>query len=377
MTPPDDLSEVVLREKAPQLISKGIGVTIGILNGGETRVFGYGDAHDEASTAPDAHTLYGIGSLTKVFTTTLLASLVVDKYVELQQPVRELLLDDVPGLPQSITLLSLATYTSGLPRLPSNIWKSIRKNPQDPYAHYSETDLLNYLRVVKVRDLTKASGMISYSNLGMGLLGYALSKHLRMPYEKAIQKWVCHPLSLYNTVVTLDSEQKSNLAEGHIATGKRTSNFEMSCLSGAGALYSNVDDLLCFINAHILQAPPLADMFRLTLQPRYTKFAPPSGLPHLFGTLRKLLPERSNPSFKAVGIGLGWVRARLPKTGAAAWLHNGATFGYRSFAAFVPQSRTGVVVLSNRGMRTVEILLSPYTVDNLGVEILDALVQRI
>lgn len=120
--------------------------------------------------------------MTKVFTTTLLAALAVEGAVELQQPVRELL-PEVPDLPQSITLLSLATHTSGLPRLPDNIWKSVRKNGRDPYANYSEADLLDYLCTVEASDLEETAGMISYSNLGMGLLGYALSKHLGISYE--------------------------------------------------------------------------------------------------------------------------------------------------------------------------------------------------
>jgi D-alanyl-D-alanine-carboxypeptidase/D-alanyl-D-alanine-endopeptidase len=365
--------ETILKNKLPPFISEGIGVVVGILDRGTTSVHGYGHTRDGASTAPDGRTLFGIGSISKVFTTTLLAALiVVEEAVEMNQPVRELL-RETPDLPESITLLSLATHTSGLPRLPRNLWKSVRKNPTDPYANYTEADLLDYLCTVQAADLRQTVGMISYSNLGMGLLGYAVSKLLGVSYEEAVQRWVCRRLALNDTLITLRPELEQRLAVGHDATGKPTSNFHMPSLPGAGALYSSVDDLLRFLSAHVTYEQPLSDMLPLILRSYCTEFARPRGLLRLLRRFRMVLPQQPCPSIEAVGIGLGWVRARLPRSGAAAWLHNGGTVAYRSFTAFVPESRTGVVVLNNRGMHGMEIILPQYTVDNLGLEILDAL----
>jgi CubicO group peptidase (beta-lactamase class C family) len=365
--------ETVLKNKVPGFVGEGIGVVVGILDRETTSVQGYGHTRYGTSTAPDGRTLFGIGSISKVFTTTLLAALiVVEEAVEMHQPVGELL-RETPNLPQSITLLSLATHTSGLPRLPRNLWKSVRKNPRDPYANYTEADLLDYLSTVQAADLRQTAGMISYSNVGMGLLGYALSELLGTSYEEAVQRWICRRLALDDTLVTLRPELEQRLAEGHDATGKPTCNFHMPSLPGAGALYSSVDDLLRFLYAHVTYDEPLSDMLPLILRSYCTEFARPRGFLRLLGRCRKVLPQQPFPRIDAVGIGLGWVRARLPRSGATAWLHNGGTVGYRSFTAFVRESRTGVIVLNNRGMHGMEIILPRYSVDNLGLEILDAL----
>ena len=114
--------KAVLEKRVPQFLSRGVGLAVGIIDRGERSTYGFGETRDGQCTSPDGRTLYEIGSITKVFTTTLLATLVVEKGLALQQPVREFL-PEAPALPPSITLQSLATHTSGLPRLPDNIWE--------------------------------------------------------------------------------------------------------------------------------------------------------------------------------------------------------------------------------------------------------------
>lgn len=367
--------QAFLNRNAPQFVGRGIGLAVGIIHKGETITYGFGETHDGNSTVPHSHKIYEIGSITKTFTTTLLAALVVEEVVNLHQPVCDLL-PELPAFPPSITLLSLATHTSGLPRLPDNIWKSVRQNRQNPYVNYSEADLLDYLRTVKTSDLQETGGLIRYSNLGMGVLGYALSKHLRVSYGEAIQHWICRPLALHNTSISLSSEQEQRLAQAHNGAGKSTSNFDMPSLPGAGALRSNTEDLLRFLCAHLTPAQPLRKAVQLTLQVRNSEFAREPSILRLIAQFRKLFPRRARPALQTLGIGLGWMRGRLPKSGAGTWWHNGGTTGYRSFAAFVPESQTGVIVLNNRGISRLEIVLPRYTVDDLGIELLDDLNLR-
>ena len=94
--------------------STGAGVTIGIVDHGETRVFAYGTAK------PDS--IFEIGSITKTFTGLLLAQMVQQGEVKFDEPVRELLPAGTVAKPagSEITLLDLATQHSGLPRMPDN-----------------------------------------------------------------------------------------------------------------------------------------------------------------------------------------------------------------------------------------------------------------
>jgi CubicO group peptidase (beta-lactamase class C family) len=364
--------KAILDKKAPRFTGKGIGLVVGAIDKGRTITYSFGGVRDDNSAAPDDRTLYEIGSISKTFTSALLAVFAVNEIVSLEQPVFELL-PELPGLPASITLQSLATHTSGLPRLPGNIWRSIRQNRENPYVNYTEADLLEYLRAVSAEELKTSAGLVRYSNLGMGVLGYALSKHSGMSYEQAVQHWVCRPLGLQDTSISLSADQEHRLAQAHNGAGKATGNFDLPSLPGAGALRSNMQDMQRYLRAYIKPAGTVHEALQLTLQVRHTEFARATGMLRLAARFRSLFPQHSRRSPKPLGIGLGWMRYRLPQSGVGAWLHNGGTTGYRCFVAFVPESETGVVVLNNQGFSLLDVILPRYTVDDLGIGLLDAM----
>ncbi len=141
--PLDELKPVLDGEFEPVLDrgvlsqSTGGGVVIGMLERGQRRIFCYGAAR------PDS--IFEIGSVTKTFTGLLLAQLVEQKKVSLDEPVRGLLPPGTVAKPDGpeITLLDLATQHSGLPRLPDNLYPL--KDPSDPYAHYHAPELYAFL----------------------------------------------------------------------------------------------------------------------------------------------------------------------------------------------------------------------------------------
>src|SRR5439155_26317893 len=91
----------------------------------------------KGGVAVDANTVFEIGSVTKVFTSLLLAEAVRRGEVALTDPVSKYLPPNVK-VPErggkKIELVDLATHTSGLPRLPSNLHP---KDPANPYADYT------------------------------------------------------------------------------------------------------------------------------------------------------------------------------------------------------------------------------------------------
>src|SRR5262249_57325843 len=93
----------------------GTGLAIGVWKDGERRVFIYGTAK------PDS--LFELGSISKTFTGLMLAQMVVQGKVRLDEPVRELLPPGTVTKPpdSEITLLDLATHHSGLPAMPDNM----------------------------------------------------------------------------------------------------------------------------------------------------------------------------------------------------------------------------------------------------------------
>jgi CubicO group peptidase (beta-lactamase class C family) len=315
---------------------KHVGIVVGILKDGRSQVVGYGRLCHEKDALPGGKTLFEIGSITKVFTSSLLAEMAARGEVSLDDPVKKYLSADVKVPSRNgkeITLAQLASHVSGLRRLPGNLY-SAAKDLSNPYAKYTAVHLHDFLsRHELVRD---PGEKYEYSNLGAGLLGHALARRLGMSYEEAVLSRICRPLGLKDTTLTLSGGQKARLAPGHGADGKVSPNWDFDVLAPAGALRSTADDMLTFLAANL----------GLTS----------SGLEQSLATAHA-------PRFKApdsVEVGLGWHRSPLPGTGHDAVWHNGATGAYHAIAGFVPEKRAAVVVLAN-------VALSEFSADGIGM----------
>jgi serine-type D-Ala-D-Ala carboxypeptidase/endopeptidase len=167
--PPDSAIHAIVQARVDS--ARAPGIVVGVLEDGRARYFAYGSAGPGRDTL-DEHTLFEIGSISKVFNALLLADAAVRGAARLDQPVRELL---PPGtvVPtrdgRDITLEQLATHRSGLPRLPGNMAPA---NLADPYADYDVERLYAFLEDY-VLPRVPGEGA-EYSNLGAGLLGHAL-----------------------------------------------------------------------------------------------------------------------------------------------------------------------------------------------------------
>jgi D-alanyl-D-alanine-carboxypeptidase/D-alanyl-D-alanine-endopeptidase len=302
---------------------QSVGIVVGVIEPSGRRVVSYGHLAKDDPRPLTGDTLYEIGSITKVFTSLLLADAVERGEVALTDPVGKFLPAGVK-MPQrggrSITLQDLATHTSGLPRMPTNFSP---KDPANPYADYSVENLYSFLSSVQ---LTRDIGSeYEYSNIGGGLLGHALTLRARATdYESLVHARVVAPLGMTSTAITLSPEMKSRLAAGHGATLQPAANWDLPTLAGAGALRSTTNDLLTFLAANLgYVKTPLATPMATMLTVRR-----PTTTPNL-------------------AIALGW--HVLTMHGKDLVWHNGGTAGYRTFIGFDPRSRVGVVVLSNAG----------------------------
>src|SRR5215468_8304264 len=163
----------------------GLGLAIGVWKQGERRVFTYGAAKQDS--------IFEIGSVSKTFTGLMLAQMVVQKKVRLDEPVRELLPPGTVTKPtdSEITLLDLATHHSGLPPMPDNMRRGDRVNS---WADYGPQQLYAYMAdhgVAKPADAT-----FIYSNLGVGLLGQVLADHSRKSYADQLRDEITGPMGM-------------------------------------------------------------------------------------------------------------------------------------------------------------------------------------
>ena len=310
------------------------GIAVGILDSdGRTRVFAYGNSG--TSRPIDANSVFEIGSITKTFTATTLADMIVKGEVRLDDPVAKYLPSSakVPSRNgREITLVDLATQSSGLPRMPSNF---APKDQSNPYANYTEQQAIDF---VSSYQLTRDVGSkYEYSNLGMGLLGIALSHRENVGYEQLVRKHVIDPLQMNDTRVTFTPSMRERLALGHDDAGRVVSNWDIPGLAGAGALRSTVNDMLKYLAANVDPAhSPLAPAIEMTHVKRH---------------------ETDNPN---LNLGLAWHILTTPNGNNITW-HNGGTGGYRTFTGFDPVRHAGIVVLSN----------SSTSVDDIGLHLID------
>lgn len=294
-------------------------VVIGVVEHGARRLFVYGLAKEDS--------LFEIGSISKTFTGLILAQMVEQHKVTLDQPARELLPGGTVKKPDGpeITLLDLATQHSGLPRMPDNFHPA---DPQNPYVDYGTANLYEFIARHGVGKAAN-TGFV-YSNLGFGLLGQALAQCSSLSYPELLKREVTGPLQLKDTVVHLSPEQEKRFVPGHNAQHQPAHAWDIDALAGAGAIRSTAGDMLTYLEAqlHPQSLPPLS------------KSAEPAAtLPAALQLSHELHAE----ALPGMRIALAWLYNE--KTGN--YWHNGATGGYSSFAFFNPKEDYAAVVLFN------------------------------
>ncbi len=297
-----------------------VGIAAGWIDSTGTQHVVAGTTRSNNGVAIDENTTFEIGSITKAFTGLLLADMVLRGEVALDDPAAKYL----PGwaLPKfngrEITLLDLATQSSGLPRLPDNFQPA---NAADPYADYGDARLRAFLEHYQ---LTRAPGAkYDYSNLGMGLLGRVLAARAGNSYESLVRARILDRLGMNSTRITVDSSAMRPIAEGNSAALDPVAAWHFDALQGAGALHSSLRDLLKLATAlRDTTSGPLARVIAFAIRPR-----------------------RSIEG--ADSIGLAWHHMRV--SGEDIVWHNGATAGFRSWLSADLKARRAVVVLANGG----------------------------
>lgn len=333
VVPPDFEIRKILADRV-DTFRQSVGIVVGVIEPQGRRIISYGNL-DQGDPRPlNGDTVFEIGSITKVFTSLLLSDMVQRGEVALTDPVSKHLPAGVKA-PQrngkQITLLDLATHTSGLPRMPTN-W-----DPNKPYADYSVAQLYEFLSSYQLpRDI---GAQYEYSNVGVGLLGNVLALRAGVDYDVLVRARITGPLGMRDTGIALPSELKASLAIGHDDTLKPTPSWNFPTLEATGAIRSTANDMLSFLAANL----------------GYTKTLLAPAMTAMLAVRRPVEPP-------ALNIALGWHVST--SGGRDLVLHNGGTDGYRSYIAFDPKNRVGVVVLSNAETTA--------GVDDIGRHLLDS-----
>ena len=306
-------------------------VVIGAVRDGEVAVSGWGEARDGSDTPPDGDTLMTIGSITKAFTGTTLASLVAEGTVGLTDR-----LDDHLGweveLPerdgQAIRLIHLATHTSGLPR-------EARTPDEVADQHY-----FGISREAMEADLASdpllftPGASAAYSNFGFDLLAQALQEAAGESYEELLRKRVLEPAGLTSTGYDLPGDRQ--VMQGHGVDGTPVPQEALPEIKrGASGLVSSTNDLLRWLDWHLDRfAAEDADMRLID----HAAYVPRDTLEVAYGL---------DGSGRMDAMGLGWVVMHANHERPTVLQKAGGADGIFSFVAFAPGHDVGIFVAIN------------------------------
>ena len=255
-------------ELAKPLIESGetCGISVGVITpDGLSQTVGFGKTGIKGdNSAPKGDTIFEIGSISKLFTSVLLAELVADGTLRYEDTVKDIL----PGETKlsadaaQITLYDLDTHTSGLPRelftfQQMRYFTWFLLTGHNLYDYMDRTWLYEFLATCELTPKEERHHV--YSNLGIGLLSHLIEVKTGRKYADLLQERIFTPLGMKDTGFTLTDEQKKRLATGHagdqpkfLPRGTEVETWDMGeIMNPTGGLYSTTDDLLIFARAHL------------------------------------------------------------------------------------------------------------------------------
>jgi serine-type D-Ala-D-Ala carboxypeptidase/endopeptidase len=305
---------------------RDIGIVVGIVDEHGNRIVSCGKLDNGTDQEVNGDTVFEIGSVTKTFTALLLQDMVEHGEMKLDDPVAKYLPKSVK-MPtrngKDITLLQLATHTSGLPTA-SVTW--IPERADNPRADYTIERMYDFVSGYK---LTRDPGAkYEYSTVGIALLGQAIALKAGKDYESLVVERICRPLKMDSTQITLTGELKDRFAAGHNYSGYAVPGSYWGALTAGAALRSTANDMLKFMSANL-------DLSPSGLTPLMEKTHVAHFQAHL-----------DTDTGLDTDIALAWMITR-EVDGTRIIQHGGLTDGFIAFVCFDNTRRRGVVVLSN------------------------------
>lgn len=321
------------------------GLSIGVYSKGESYFYNFGTTETGKNSPPTSNTIYEIGSITKTFTSFILANAVLENKVRLEDDIRKYIKGDYPNLEYSghpIRLVYLANTTSllpdWLPELPAEM-KGLSPDSALAvktkfYRNLTRADFFKALHKVKLDTIPGFNR--KHSNAAAQLLAYILEDVYKMSMEKLIEKYITGPFKMTNTAF-INSEKNKSLAKGYTSSNtKAVYEFVMPYFQYAGGLGSTTADLIRYIEMLLDKTNKAA---ALSLQKT-------ADMSVSSGKVIAMKPDRvANPTVYSAA--LNWFKYHPDVNNLQIWA-DGGTNGFNSYVVIYPFKNAGVVVLANR-----------------------------
>ena len=318
---PGTLDQCILREMERWDVP---GIVVAVMQDGAIDARAFGVTSLDTNQPVSIDTLFQVGSITKVFTATLVLQLVEEGQVDLDAPVRtylpDLRLADDEAL-RTITLRHLLSHQSGL-----------FGDRFDDYGLGDDALARSVANFHTLRQLTPPGELWAYCNTGFQLAGAVIERLLDMPYEQALRERLTAPLGLERTTFFAHEAIVYPVAVGHV--NRPEDGMEVArryalprCVNPAGGLIATAGDLLRFAAMHLNDGE--LDGRRI-LSPESAR------------AMRE--PQTAAACF-ADAYGLGWAITEAGDTRIVG--HGGSTNGFQARLTLVPDRRFALAILTN------------------------------
>lgn len=317
--------EQIVRQKIQPILPKGGGggVAVAVRMNGKTSFFNYGMADNAQNRPVTADSIFNLGSVGKVFATTLLAQAVKNGELSLDDPVAKYVTElQRGGDIRRITLGELASHTSGLPDVPGQYEHWHR-------GRYTWPDFVRFLNSWKADPKHEPGQQYLYSDTAMVLLRIALQRRFDTPFAALMHQRLNGPLGMTSTALPLPRDLLGRAVQGYSSTGQPIGRPGMEGGTfqwpGSGQIYSSSRDMATFLTANLGELPdhrPIETAMVLAQQPVFTV----------------------RPGFK---LGLAW--QNVSSVNFTIMDKNGGLPNTSTYIGFAPQRELGVVILVNRG----------------------------
>ena len=341
-----DLTEKAFQEIAARAFQPVIktydipGMAIGVSIGGKQFFYVSGEASREAKTPVTTETIFELGSVSKVFNVTLAALAAERGLISLKDPASTYLPELKGSAFDKITLVNLATHTSG--GLPLQVPDSVT----------DDSELMTYLKSWK--PAYKAGTMRSYSNVSIGLLGRISGERLGGTYRQAAEGQLFPALGLKSTFIAVPPDAMDRYAFGYGKANKPIRVGPGVLDDEAYGIKTTARDMVHLLDAN-LKPDALAPEFRAAIEKTHTgyfdtayytqdmvweQYAWPVALKQLLDGNSAKMSLESQPVKKRT-------KPLAPQT-AVLMNKTGSTNGFGAYVVLVPKLHIGLTVLANR-----------------------------
>jgi CubicO group peptidase (beta-lactamase class C family) len=282
-------------------------------HGGSIALIAGGEVETKFFAEHNAATQYEIGSITKTMTAYLLAKQLANGSIE-QNTTTDMFFKQGPA----IRIVDLATHTSGLERNPPSLAEAT--DISNPFANVSRQSLESDLGLVS---LSRAEQGHLYSNFAYAVLGEVLAMNHQSTLSDEFDANIFKPLQMSDSYLADEPSKRSkNLAQGHNTLGDSVGPWDFAAASGAGAVVSNLSDMLTYTRHMILEAKSNTALAQRLFSP-YIEIG---------GCCEQAL---------------GWIIMKDKSGKPYAW-HNGMTNGFSAFLGFYLDGSRALVMLNNQ-----------------------------